>query len=130
MKVIPFINKNNKEEYVQFEQLLLNSDFLILPTKAECYGVVFCEASAYGLPSIANDTGGVNGAVIDGENGFVLPPNSKADDYAKLIAEIFHNDEKYYSLVKSSRKLFETKLNWDAWATKIKKIIDLTIKRT
>jgi len=97
MKVIPFINKNNKEQYRQFEQILLNSDFLILPTKAECYGVVFCEASAYGLPSIATNTGGVNGAIINGVNGFVLPQNSNADDFAKLIAAIFRDDERYYS---------------------------------
>ena len=123
MKVIPFINKNDKEQYKQFENLLLNSDFLILPTKAECYGIVFCEASAYGLPSIVNDTGGVSGAVTNGKNGFLLPSNSTGNDYAKLIADVFRNDEKYDSLVKSSRNIFEMKLNWDAWAKKVKNLL-------
>jgi len=101
----------------------LNSDFLILPTKAECYGIVFCEASAYGLPSIVNDTGGVSGAVTNRKNGFLLPSNSPGNDYTKLIADVFRNDEKYDSLVKSSRNIFEMKLNWDAWAKKVKNLL-------
>lgn len=123
MKVIPFINKNIPSAYEQFEQLMLQSDFLILPTRAECYGIVFCEASAFGLPSIATHTGGVNGAIKDGINGYLLPPNATGDDYAQLITKIFQNDDKYYALVQSSRKLYDDELNWDAWAMKLKKII-------
>jgi glycosyltransferase involved in cell wall biosynthesis len=119
MNSVYFINKNEK-----FETLLFNSDFLILPTKAECFGIVFCEASAYGIPSIAANTGGVNGAVKNGENGFLLPPNSSGKDYADLIADIFQNDEQYYSLVQKSRNLFDEKLNWDAWAKEVKSLLE------
>jgi glycosyltransferase involved in cell wall biosynthesis len=94
-----------------------------LPTRAECYGIVFCEASAYGLPVVTTNTGGVSGAVKDGVNGFLLSVDADADEYAIKIMELFSNDEKYYSLVKSSRDLFEKKLNWDAWALEVKKII-------
>jgi len=103
----------------EFESLLLNSDFLILPTKAECFGTVFCEASAYGIPSIATNTGGVSGAVKNGENGYLLPPNSGGDDYAKLITDIFQNDERYYRLVRQSRDLFDQRLNWDSWVMEV-----------
>ena len=123
VNVIPFINKNDKNDYKKFEELLLNSDFLILPTKAECFGIVFCEASAYGVPSIANDTGGVSGVIKNMENGYLLPSDSSAEDYAKFISGIFCNDETYYSLVKKSRDIFEAKLNWDAWAAEVKKVI-------
>jgi glycosyltransferase involved in cell wall biosynthesis len=123
MNVIPFINKNDKAQYQTFQQILLNSDFLLLPTRAECYGIVFCEASAYGLPVITTNTGGVSGAVKDGVNGFLLSVDADANEYAIKIMELFSNDEKYYSLVKSSRNLFEKKLNWDAWALEVKKII-------
>jgi glycosyltransferase involved in cell wall biosynthesis len=123
MKVIPFINKNDKKQYQTFQQILLNSDFLLLPTRAECYGIVFCEASAYGLPVVTTNTGGVSGAVKEGVNGFLLSVDADSDEYTMKIMELFSNDEKYISLVKSSRDLFEIKLNWDAWALEFKKII-------
>lgn len=40
-----------------------------------------------------------------------------------LIAEIYQDDERYAQLVKSSRAAFETRLNWDAWALSMQKII-------
>ena len=104
------------------------SSLLILPTKAECYGIVFCEASAYGLPVIAANTGGVAGAVENNENGVLLPVTANSNDYAKVISEIFSDDKKYYSLVNKSRSLFETLLNWDAWALEVKKIITPIVK--
>lgn len=33
---------------------------LLLPTRAECAGIVFNEASAYGVPILLTDTGGVS----------------------------------------------------------------------
>jgi len=38
----------------------------------EGYGIVFIEAAAAGLPSIAGDIGGQEEAVLDGETGFVV----------------------------------------------------------
>jgi len=56
--IIPFLDKNVEEEKKRLNEILLSSDFLILPTRAEASAIVFCEASAFGLPSIATDTGG------------------------------------------------------------------------
>jgi len=123
MKVIPFLNKNIPEQQRRFYDILFNSDFLLLPTRAECMGFVFCEASAFGLPSITTDTGGVSSVVIDGKNGFLLPYKARGEEYAKIIAEIFSNDEKYYSLVQSSRKMYDEKLNWDTWGLRVKRIL-------
>jgi glycosyltransferase involved in cell wall biosynthesis len=44
-------------EVSRLNDLLRNSDFLLLPTRAECAGIVFCEASAYGIPVITTLTG-------------------------------------------------------------------------
>ncbi len=114
--VIPFLNKNNPEERKHLDDHFLNSDFLLLPTRAECYGIVFAEASAFGLPSIATATGGISGVVKEGVNGFLLPLEAKANEYADKISGVFSSDEEYYAMVESSRSLYEKSLNWDAWA--------------
>ena len=113
--VIPFINKHNKEEAAQLYHIFCNSDFLLLPTRAECAGVVFCEASAFSIPSITTNTGGVSSYVQDGVNGFALPLEAGAGDYAKKITAIFSDDTVYQQLCITSRIKYEEELNWDSW---------------
>jgi glycosyltransferase involved in cell wall biosynthesis len=124
MTVIPFLDKNDKVQSKELNNLFLKSDFLLLPTRSEAYGVVFCEANAFGLPVITTDTGGVSSVIESGKNGFMLPINAKGIDYAKLIKDIYMDDEKYYGLVLSSRETFEEKLNWDSWAKTVCKLIN------
>ncbi len=120
LHVIPYINKNDAEQSKKLDALFWDSDFLILPTRKECFGIVFCEASAFGVPSVTTDTGGISSAVIDGENGFLLPVSATGKDYAKVIAGIFSNQKRYTALVSQSRDLFESTLNWDTWGKKFR----------
>ena len=113
--VIPFINKHNKEEAAQLYDIFRNSNFLLLPTRAECAGIVFCEASAFGVPSITTDTGGVSSYVQDGVNGFALPLAATAVEYAEKIKAIFSDDATYRLLSNSSRKKYDEELNWNSW---------------
>ena len=121
--VIPFINKNNPEERAQLEDLYFNSHFFLLPTRAECFGVVFCEANSYGLPILSTRTGGVPEIVHDGINGFLLPLEARGQAYATRIDEILGNATNYKALRESSRVQFETRLNWDAWGQSMKVIL-------
>jgi glycosyltransferase involved in cell wall biosynthesis len=127
MQIIPFLDKNDPAQNAEFEQLYLSSHFLLLPTRNECFGIVFCEANAFGLPVIATATGGTPEAVKDGENGYLLQPEARGDAYANIIAELFHDEQRYRTLVQSSRAAFEQRLNWDVWgisvATYIKEIV-------
>jgi len=123
MQIIPFLDKNDPEQYNQLVQLYLEADFFLLPTRNECYGIVFSEASAYGLPVITTQTGGVSEVVRDGENGFTLPLAARGDEYARVIAAIYHDDERYTRLVYSSRAAYEERLNWDAWGKAMKTIL-------
>lgn len=122
MEVIPFLNKNIKEDHDRFVNMLSTTHFLILPTRADCSLLVACESNSYGVPAIATHTGGVPDVVLDGINGYCLPYEARGDQYAKLIEEIYTDKERYHNLIKSSRKRFEEQLNWDKWAERFKKI--------
>ncbi|QBD83252.1 glycosyltransferase [Ktedonosporobacter rubrisoli] len=123
MRVIPFLDKNDRKQNEELKGLYLSSDFLILPTRNDCTPIVCCEAAAFGLPVIIADTGGVSGVVIDGENGCILPYTARGDKYAAIIASLYRDQARYAQLVRSSRAMFETKLNWDAWGVAAKKIV-------
>lgn len=126
--VIPFLNKHDPKQQEVMTQLLLDSHFLLFPTRAEAFGVVTCEASAYGLPTIAADTGGVSGALRNGVNGFLMPYEARGDAYADKIMEIVAVPEQYHALVVSTRDEFERKLNWDAWGRSMRSVFDQALK--
>lgn len=123
MKVIPFLDKNDERQLTELENLLLKSHFLLLPTRSECYGIVFCEANAFGLPVITTDTGGVSGVITNNKNGFMLPLSARGTDYAKIIYEIYKDKQRYHKLMISSRETFEQKLNWTSWGIAFNKQI-------
>lgn len=127
--IIPFINKEIPADVKLFEEILFNSHFLILPTRAECAGIAYCEASAYGIPSITTDTGGVSTYVENGVNGFTLPLSATGTDYANKIKEIYAADDKYRELCKNSRKRFEEKLNWETWGKNFCKIAEMITQK-
>lgn len=129
LRVIPFLNKHDPAERARLEALYRDADFLVLPTRADCYGIAFCEASAYGLPSIATSTGGVPGVVSDGENGYLLPASAGGADYAALIAEIASDADRYGELRRTSRQRFEQHLNWDVWGVAASQLIGQAVAR-
>lgn len=124
VELLPYIDKNSSAGRQRFSELMLGSDFFFLPTRAEALGIVFCEASAYGLPVITTDTGGVAEIVRDGINGYALPMYSHPKAYGKTIMNIISSDQQYETLVKSSRRFYDEKLNWDAWGKAVKALLD------
>jgi glycosyltransferase involved in cell wall biosynthesis len=130
IRVIPYLNKHDPEQRAELDALYLSSDFLLLPTRNECYGIAFCEASAFGLPAVTTHTGGVPEIVRDGETGFVLPLSARGEAYAAVIARAYGDEARYAELVSASRSAFEDRLNWDAWGTSAAHLIENTLGRT
>nr|WP_314748739.1 glycosyltransferase [Tannerella forsythia] len=125
--VIPFLDKSKPEHLKKFCNILKEAHFLVLPTEFDAFGIVFCEASAYGVPSIAANVGGVSQPVKEGKNGFLLPPNATAEDYAEKIKSVFSDKDGYIKLRESSRREYETRLNWEVWGEKVNKILEETV---
>lgn len=127
--VIPNLDKSIEGHSERLYQILSESHFLFLPTRFDAYGIVFCEASAYSLPSIATNIGGVGSPVREGKNGFLLPLEATAKDYAEKIMTVFNDKENYWKLRASSRHEFETRLNWDIWGETVNKILENTVEK-
>jgi len=56
----------------------------------EGFGVTYLEANACGIPVIGADTGGVADAIVDGQTGFLIPPDdvpALADRLHRLLTE-------------------------------------------
>lgn len=108
-----FIPKDTTYGKSTMERLFAASHFLLLPTRAERFGIVMAEASSFGLPSIASDVGGIPGVIREGVNGFMFPLESIVDDAARRIAELWGNRERYDALCRSALDESRARLNWD-----------------
>lgn len=107
-----YISKRNEAGKKKLEMLLASSHFLILPTRAEAAGIVFCEASAFGLPAITTDTSGIANYISDSVNGMRVPVEAGPQRYANEILRIFQDPVFYEQLCLSSFHEFKNRLNW------------------
>ncbi len=112
LSVHPHLRKSDPTELAVFQDAFRRAHFLLMPSY-ESYGFAFCEASAYGLPSLCLDAGGV--PVWTGKNGHALPVGSTAADFAAVIQRYIGDPAAHAALCKSARRVYEDKLNWTAW---------------
>jgi hypothetical protein len=117
------LRKSVPAELAQLARLLCEAHFLILPTRAEAFGLVFCEASAFALPSLASDVGGVASAVAHGRNGRLLPLAATAADYCAAVEELFRDYARYTQLARSSYDEYATRLNWTSAAASVRRFL-------
>ncbi|MDX1828376.1 MAG: glycosyltransferase family 4 protein [Lutibacter sp.] len=129
IKVIPFLDKNNKKDHGEFLNILYKTHLLFVPTRADCTPIVFCEANAFGIPVITTNTGGVNAIIKNGVNGYALPFKSTPNDYAIKIQSLLDYRLILNSIAISSRKKFEKELNWKVWGVKMREILLFTAEK-
>ncbi len=116
-KVFIFENINNDKELVQ---LYKGAEFFWLISQnvlhdVEGFGLVFLEAAAAGLPVVGSKNSGVEDAMRDGENGFLI---GECDEKAltDVAIKILSNPE---LRIKMSKKSLEFAKNSN-WESKIK----------
>jgi glycosyltransferase involved in cell wall biosynthesis len=107
-----FISKSTEAGKAKLNQLFTESHFLIVPSKAEAFGIVFCEAASFGLPSLATDVGGISTPVVNDISGRTFSLQSDEKEYADYILSKFLNFKEYENLACSSFNEYETRLNW------------------
>lgn len=113
VRVLPFIDKSTAMGQRRLINHLLRSHFLLLPSVAECYGIVYAEASSLGVPSLARDVGGVGEVVQAGKNGFLFNPTDGPAPYTEKILALMADREAYRELAHSAMNEHKRKLNWD-----------------
>ncbi len=119
VEVIGFLNKQSAEDNSRIVEHFRQSHFFVLPTRAEAYGMVFCEASAYGLPSLAPRVGGIPSIIEHGKNGWLLPVDAAPMEYADLLVEKWQDRAAYEAMAADCHRIYTERLNWDAAAGRV-----------
>jgi glycosyltransferase involved in cell wall biosynthesis len=93
-----FLTKSTPAGREAIDRLMRESHFLILPTRSDATPLVLNEASAYGLPSLATNIGGVSSLIREGRNGFLFDPPAAIDRYVNAILTTWSRRDQYEAL--------------------------------
>jgi glycosyltransferase involved in cell wall biosynthesis len=111
----------------RFHSLFLNADFFLLPTRAECQGMVFCEAAAYAVPALTHSVGGTPEVVRHGQSGWLFPPVTAPQAFAERIVAMFNNRRLYRQMAMAAREDFEARLNWPAFCAHLTSVVESVV---
>lgn len=94
------------------------------PGSVEGFGIVFLEAAAYGVPSLAGGDGGTADAVVDGETGRMVDGDDAAAVQQTLLT-MLTDREACARLGDAAHERFWTTFAWDAAVTRFEQALRL-----
>lgn len=107
--------------------LLAAADIFCMPSRVESFGMAFAEAMFYKTPVIGAQVWGVNGFVIrQGENGFLVPPDS-VDELVEKLKFLLHNDGVAQQMGAAGHTFVTTQLSWEKSVDQIEKLINKVV---
>jgi glycosyltransferase involved in cell wall biosynthesis len=118
-----FISKRTPEGVEKISRLLRESHFLFVPSRAEAYGIVFCEANAFGLPCLSSYIGGISTIIKDNINGMTFALDACPEKYCDYISNLMQNYSRYEELALSAFNEYQTRLNWNAAVNRVKQLM-------
>jgi len=121
--VYGLLDQRDPDENAQLKSLFLRSHFLLVPTIAECFGIVFAEAQAYGLPPLSRSIHALPSVVLDGDTGLLFDREAPASAYVARILALMADRNAYTTMARRGREHFEQSLNWDKTAEAIVRLI-------
>ena len=130
------IRSLNLESMVKIEdfrkdarELIAAFDVFVLPSiLPEPFGLVVAEAMAAGKPVIATRHGGPTEMVVEGETGFLIPPND-AHALASAIKNLLAHPEEAAKLGKAARRRFLEHFEMREYVQRIERLYDATASR-
>jgi len=84
------------------QQLMLEADCLVLPSRWEGLPMVMLEAMAVGTPVVATAVGGIPEVIENGVTGWLAPPEDPIA-LAQVLSEALENGEKRQQICESAR---------------------------
>lgn len=117
------ISKRTQAGLDLLHNLYKQAHFLFVPSRADAYGIVFCEANSFGVPSLTTYVGGIPEVVKNNINGMTFSLEATIKEYCDYIVNLMSDYQRYTELAMSSFNEFQTRLNWKVASHQVKKII-------
>lgn len=117
---------NDKVKFLGFldnektQQIMAQSQFFVMPSTNEGFGIVYLEAMNNGCVTIGTEGEGISFFIENGVDGFLVPPGD-SDQIAKIIVNCLDNHD-YMNKISNSGKSKVNQMSWNENARKYLKI--------
>lgn len=107
-----YVHRGVKALSAELAELYQKADVFVLPTKEECFGLVFMEAMAAGLPCVGTDVMAVPEMVRDGETGLLVGAGNK-NELKNAIEKLIDDAELRRRMAENARKVIDEEFNYE-----------------
>jgi len=104
------------------------ADLFIYPTKADNLPNVLVESIACGTPCITFDIGGCGEIILDGKNGFLIPP-FYIDVFVKRIMRVLADKKLHKTLSEKSRTIAEERFSIKMMAEEYYRVFNSVLRK-
>ena len=123
VKVLGFVDQARPEGQRSWSELMRESHFLILPSKADCSPHVLVEANSFGLPCLTTNVGGIPTTIHDEVNGKLFGSDAPLREYRDFVVALLDDPQRYRRFCLSSFREFQTRLNWAVGCDRVKTLM-------
>ncbi len=116
-------DENIKIGYLSLSDILVVPSILTKNKDTEGLGVVILEGLATGTAVTASDIGGIPDIIKDGENGFLVQPES-SDDIAQKVVKILSDDALKHKFKENGLRTVKEKFSWNIIINSLKDIYE------
>lgn len=120
-------DKANRTHLENYKNFFIDSHLLLHPARFDASPIVTSEASAFGLPTITNDSGGLATSVKHNVSGIVVPKNSNSAEYVAAIKNLLLKPDQYRLLRQLTRERYKKSLNWEVAGEKLERVFNYAI---
>jgi glycosyltransferase involved in cell wall biosynthesis len=110
-------------------ELLRAADLFLLPNRRETrsvegFGIVFLEAAAFGIPSIAGEDGGTADAVEDGKTGMIVS-SGNSGALIDALRRLLSDSEICATMGRNAHERFWSFFAWDRAVLRFEEVLNL-----
>lgn len=109
--LMPYIHYTEKMEQKYLSGIYRSSDFFLLPTRYDIFGMVLLEAMYYGLAVLTTDNGGSTMMIQDGVNGYRLKLD--VHRWAWRIVRLYGDREQLEHMKRCAHETVADRYTWD-----------------
>jgi len=110
------------------ELLLAASDVVVVSSRFESFGMVGVEAMACGVPVVSVDRGGPAETIVDGETGYLVPPERPGAIAARVI-ELLRDGELRRHMGEAGRARVQERFTVQRYAERVTAVIETVAGR-
>jgi glycosyltransferase involved in cell wall biosynthesis len=92
---------------------------MVMPSSYEGFGMAYLEGMGFGLPAIATTCGAASEFILDGENGYLIPPNDSSL-LAERLMTLAHDRELLTRLSFNALQRHQAQPSWEQTVDRIR----------